>query len=841
MVAFHMSLIWSRLRNHLHVIVVVIALIIVMTWPTIRYVFDTEVFWLPTKVFDVWTKFWNAWFGKLLLTGQAEYSYTDLMFYPNGVSLDFHNFAMPHMLLQNVFGAFLPMSNAYNLVYLLTIFAAVISAYVYLLYLFRHRWISLFGAIVFGCSIYVIARPSQPDVTMIFSIPLTLYYLHRAVLEKKWRLAAISGFWAGVTAFTGYYTYIVLLIALGLYILYFSLERWRKPEFWLRIVLMLAIAGSFGFARAYPMLRDSHVLEEALTKGGGQESNNDLVQNFVNFDHPLLTPIFRDLFDLNIDPRWNTSYLGYLPLLLIVLGFTRPTYRRKMFFWLYLMIPFLLLRLGSVLTVNGQQFNDIVLPKHLLNELIPAVFGAFHSTDYFHAGVLLPLAVLSCYGLMTLLHALRSKYRLLIIVMLIALLAFEYYVPLDQMFISEQQFAFLEWLAQEDDQGTIRLINVPMGRIDAKLYDFYQTLSGYPHVEGVAGRTPPAAYDYINKNLILAAWSEGKSLRCQIANQDDYLHALDSLATDGFSHVIRHRTLWNPSRVSDSFIYTDAAFKNEFSVVYRLSQLRESCPGHMHGNDWATHLQRFLTRPDIVPKSNETLLSLHPAEAPNEKLVRFYAGEAAGWKGLIHILDTGSSGIIVQSSEPDYSTMADIASRNSIVWLIYNPQQTALSTMGDFADQFANYYKTCQRLELGDDTVFEYAISKDFPCELVDLRSSLAVTYESRIQLAERLIRDDPAKLDIYLWWSGPRDGKNAYSVQVFNEHGQKVSQSDHVILADPLQLHSIDKAGFASGRYSVRLIVYDYVTKQSQPGTILGNQETFRRELEIARFTVTP
>ena len=96
------------LRNHLHFIVVVFVLLVVMTWPTIRYVFDTEVFWLPTKVFDVWTKFWNAWFGKLLLTGQAEYSYTDLMFYPNGVSLDFHNFAMPHMLLQNVFGAFLP-------------------------------------------------------------------------------------------------------------------------------------------------------------------------------------------------------------------------------------------------------------------------------------------------------------------------------------------------------------------------------------------------------------------------------------------------------------------------------------------------------------------------------------------------------------------------------------------------------------------------------------------------------------------------------------------------------------------------------------------------------------
>ena len=836
-----MSRIFTSLRNHLHFIVIVTAVIIAMTYPTIRYVFDTDVFWLPTKVFDVWTNFWNAWYGKLLLGGGADFYYTELMFYPQGVSLDFHNFAIPHMLLLNGLDVFLPVSNAYNLAYLLIIFATTLSAYVYLLYLFRHRWISLFGAIIFGCSIYVTGRPSQPLVTMIFSIPLTLYAFHRAVLEKRWRLAAISGFWAGITAFTGYYTYIVILIALGLYILYFSLDRWRKPGYWLRVMALLAVAGSFGFARAYPMLSNTEVLSQALTKGGGEELNNDLIQSFVNFDHPVLTPIFEELFDVKIDIRWNTSYLGYLPLLLIVLGFMRPTYRRKMFFWLYLMIPFLLLRLGSVLTINGQQFNNIALPKHLLNQLIPAVFEAFYSTDYFHCGVLLPLAVLSCYGLMTLLHGIRSKYRLYLIILLITILTFEYYSGRNQLIMPDQQSAFLEWLAQEDDQGSIRLINVPMGRIDAKLYDFYQTLSDYPHVEGIAGRTPFSAYGYINKNLILAAWNEGKSLRCQLANQDDYLHALDSLAADGFTHVIRHRTLWNSSGVSDSFIHADAAFKNEFSEVYRLSQLRESCPGHMPGNDWATHLQRFLTRPESVPKSNETLLSLHPVEAPNENLVRFYAGETAGWKGLIHVLDTGSSGIIVQSSDPDYSTMADIASRNSIVWLIYNPQQTALSTMGDFADQFANYYKTCQRLELGGDTVFEYAISKDFPCDLVDLRSSLAVTYESRIQLAERLIRDDPEKLDIYLWWSDPLDGGYAYSVQVFDEHGQKVSQSDHVILADPLQLHSIDKAGFESGRYSVRLIVYDYVTKQSQPGTILGNQETFRRELEIARFTVTP
>ena len=146
-----MSSIWSRLRNHLHVIVVVIALIIVMTWPTIRYVFDTEVFWLPTKVFDVWTKFWNAWFGKAVFASNATLYHTDLMFYPRGVSLGFHTYTIPHILVCGALQMFMPVSNAYNLTFLLNILATTLSAYIYLLYLFRHRWISLFGAVIFGC------------------------------------------------------------------------------------------------------------------------------------------------------------------------------------------------------------------------------------------------------------------------------------------------------------------------------------------------------------------------------------------------------------------------------------------------------------------------------------------------------------------------------------------------------------------------------------------------------------------------------------------------------------------------------------------------------------------
>ena len=566
------------LRSHLHFAIVATIVIIVTTYPTIQYVFDTENFWLPTKVYDVWTNLWNAWYGELLLAGQAEILHTDLMFFPQGVSLSFHSFSLPHMFLLSALKLLMPVSNAFNLTYLLIIFVTTLSAYIYLLYLLRDRWISLFGAIMFGCSIYVIARPSQPIVTTIATIPLSLYFFHRAVQERRWYFTVVSGLLIGLTAFIGIYTYICLIIALGMYILYFALLRWRHPVFWLRILFLLLIAGAIGLIRVYPMMRDSVEFEQALTKQDGREYHTDLIHYFVNFHHPNLTPIFRQLFGLTINPRWNTSYIGYFPLLLIAYGLIKARYRRKMLFWLFLLAPFVLLRLGSVLTVNGEQFQNLILPKELLDQLLPSIFAAIYSPDYFHSGALLPLAVLACYGLMTLLRSIASRYRKPIIALLIAVVAFEYHVSLDQLVIPDQQVAFLDWLENEAEADSIRLVNLPMGRVNAKLYDFFQTLSGYPHAEGIAGRTPPAAYDYIRANFVLSAWNQGRSIRCLLLNQDEYLAALDSLARDGFTHVVYHRFLWNSSDVLDSFVYADPSFHNDYTSVFRICRPAPKLP-----------------------------------------------------------------------------------------------------------------------------------------------------------------------------------------------------------------------------------------------------------------------
>ena len=175
-----------------------------------------------------------------------------------------------------------------------------------------------------------------------------------------------------------------------------------------------------------------------------------------------------------------------------------------------------------MLKINGVVFTDIILPKYYLNTVFPAVFQAVYATDHFQVGVLLPLAVLSCFGLQVLLEPVSKRHRSLVVLAAVALVAFEYYqVPISQV-VSDQELAFNEWLKSESNRGDIRLINLPMGRRSSKLYGFYQTINGYPHAEGVAMRTPSESYDYVRQNTLLLNWRKRKNIECKPENFDRY-------------------------------------------------------------------------------------------------------------------------------------------------------------------------------------------------------------------------------------------------------------------------------------------------------------------------------
>ena len=106
----------------------------------------------------------------------------------------------------------------------------------------------------------------------------------------------VCGIITGFTAFLSLYIFVCLLITLTLVVLYYARERWKDPRFWrwmliLGLVILLCSAG-----RIFPMFAGAEDLASAISKNTSQETGTDLLSYFVNYWHPLTTPLLKALF-----------------------------------------------------------------------------------------------------------------------------------------------------------------------------------------------------------------------------------------------------------------------------------------------------------------------------------------------------------------------------------------------------------------------------------------------------------------------------------------------------------------------------------------------------------------
>ncbi len=841
-----MSAMRSAFRNHLPFIIIVATLLVLMTWPTIVYVFDTETFWLPTSGQDVFLNIWDAWHGRSVFAGEASPYFTNMLFYPTGLSLVYN----PNNLIQRtlfwMFQFVMGTSNAFNLVYLLIVVATTVSAYIYFSYLLKDRWLALFGAVVFGFSQHVVGHPNHPMVNLLTTIPLSLYALQRGIGEGNLKWMLLSGFLLGITAFIGMYIFVCLLLTLVLFFLCFTYSKWRQPRFWIGTVLLFAVGASVSLVHIYPMIEDTSQLDEALQKNLGEESGNDFLSYFVNGGHPWLTPVFVEVFDLNARGELNfreqhrTSYLGYLPLLLIALGFSSSDHRRKMLPWFMLLLPFLILRLGSMLRVNGVLYPEVLLPKHFLNAVIPFIFQAFHETDHFQIGVLLPLSVLSCFGLAVLLKSFSKRYRAFVVVGAVALLAFEYYQPPVGQVIPDRQLAFNDWLKSEPNQEDIRLVNLPMGRRYSKIYGFYQTINGYPHAEGLANRTPDRSYNYILQNHLLAAWHKRGNPDCSSGAFDRYLAAVDQLLGDGFSHVVLHHSARRVNEIADSFRNIPPAYRDEYVSIYNVLELRENCLERVAGyRDQLPILREFLHAPVNQPRGDVSLMVLYPAEVYSSDARRPFDIALSEWKDLIHVVYDSRGAATVLNSDAGNIDLDSIATENSIFWLIYSPAESDPRSQSQFATWVVQKLRFCQQIRQGEDLIVDFYIDRAYPCELVATGDPLELRYDNGIILENLLTDFDGDQFSVDSWWHRDDIDGYAYTIQMFGEGGEKQLQIDQVIDSRPLSRATLDTGGLQPGDYVAKLIVYETGSGRSQGGTIPSAQQTVERELEIAHFRV--
>lgn len=824
------------MRRHLPFIIIAPLLIVIMTWPTIVYVFNSETFAVPTRNTDVWQKLWDVWHGAQFLAGRTSFYHSNAMFYPSGVSLAYENFSLPHMLAVALLGALLPTSSAFNLTYLFIVFAVALSGYVYLHYLFRDRWLATMGAVVFGLSQHVTAHGAHPDVNLIVSFPLATYCFQRAMTEARLKYLLVCGIIVGFTAFLSLYIFVCLLITLALVILYYARERWKDPRYWRWTLTLGLVILLFSAGRITPMLADAEDLASAIGKNTTQETGTDLLSYFVNYWHPLTTPLLKTLFGAG-SPFYepHTSYLGYLPLALIIIGFTRSDFRRKMLPWLALSLPFLLLRLGSVLQVDGQQFSHIVLPKSLLADLLPPLFSPFHATDHFQMGALLPWAVMSCYGLKSLLAARPRHQRALITLAVIAVIAFEYYESTAMRILPPEQIAFIKRLQGEGADQEPRLINLPMGRQPSKLYGFYQSLTAFPQVEGLTGRTPPSAYAYIDGNFLLSAWRGGAPVHCFPPHQSIYLGGLRQLRDDGFSHVVWHGGIGQDIEIASSFIDAQSVYSDDHVSVFRLEDLRQACDLPNSVSPAALEqLRGIASAPAIIPQTGSAILSMLPsAEQDNAALF--------GLHNYASLTLADGEVAAAPGAGEDAPDLDGLLAGNSVILLVYNPQSTEAEAIRLYRAWLADRFQSCRRLAETDEALVELFLDAAFPCELAFSAAPLEVRYENGIHLGNLLLEFSDGALELHLLWKRLPADAHAVSIQFLDAAGARAGGEDFVIGLEPVAHYRIDTSSLTAGDYQVKMILYDYDSGASVAGKVNVSQARFDRALEIASMTANP
>ena len=833
-----MKTISDSLRDHRHFLAVVSLLIAVMTFPTIAYIFNTEVFWVPTGNHpDTWMKFWDAWYGKMILSGRADYFFTDLFYHPRGISLLYHNFSIPHMLVFGGLQALMPASNAFSLTFLLFVASVACSAYLYMLYLFKDKWIALLGAVVIGMSPYVLGYPENPELRFLTPLLLAVYCFHRGIAERRNKLVAVAAFLTGATAFVSMHLSVCLAITLTMYALCFARYRWRESAFWVSLGLFAAIAAVVCSPRLYPMLNSAQDLEEAIASRKGQEVGNDLLEYFVNARHPLVKSLFQQPFDWglkSIDIRYS-AYIGFTVLALIGFGLLHTPYRRKMIPWMLLAIPFLMLRLGSTLTVDGVPYPDIALPKHYLDDWIPGITSGFTLTSGFYAGALIPLAALVCYGCKALDNALPDARRPIVVLILVGILSFEYYQPVRPGVVTEQELAFLDWL--EKEPVDVHLINLPISGWSGRAsFSFHQTLKGYPHAAGLVAREPRDVFSYWDQNFLLHSWRRNEAVTCGWRTKDSYLAALDELAADGFTHVILHRA--RSSILAGSFVAAQPSYADDYVWIFRLDDLRATCE-----KDFVAEIvadspssDAYLS-PSIVHQRHGLVLSLHRTQPVHPEFLSYFSHTSFDQKSAVHISYNPAGDLVLQSTDASLTNLDIISDLNSGLWLIYGKQDAQLTQIPAYEAWILENYRFCDRHMVLDDARIDLYLKPTIPCEAVADQSKFEVRFDSGTRLHNMSYDLYADQIIFYLSWSNRSENPYSFSLQFFDEKGDKANQYDSVILREPVSAHSVDISSLPRGSYKTKLIVYDYETGASVGGAVIKTMQRFERELEIATF----
>jgi hypothetical protein len=438
---------------------------------------------------------WNFYWVRTWITQpQVTLYHTDLLFYPAGADLYFHDLSLLNAVLSVPFQPFMDLITIHNLLILLHTILSAWAMYRLILLFVSEKIIAAMGGLAFAYAPHRLAH-LHGHLSLLATewIPLFLICLVKLAKppdslssnskDKWWLIGAATSFFAASQS--SYYFAVMIAVSTAPFIIGHYIDRKSIPSFY--SIKRFTVAALLTILLTTPLCIP--LIQHFQNQGNSYTQTDQFTQTFsVDPRSYLLPSPFHPLWGdglLSVLPEGNfhgglvegTVTTGYVILILGLIGFFS---RWGSWRWRLMGLTGFIFSLGPSLQI-GSQSKSLNLPYIWLSEIPLLNIGRVPGR--FSLVVLIALIALSSETLSQLPFKGRRKPILLFI---LGLCLFELWI---KPFPSEKVTvpSTIEYLAETSDKDPV-LVTV----MDNKRHMYYQTLHGHPISTGYLSRRNPS-------------------------------------------------------------------------------------------------------------------------------------------------------------------------------------------------------------------------------------------------------------------------------------------------------------------------------------------------------------
>ncbi len=550
------------------------ALVLLATWPVITRI---STFYAGGRD-DLWIHQWNFWWIKKALSQGVNPFFTPYLYFPAGAALTSHNIAWFNTALWLPLQAVVGPITAYNLILLIVFTFNGFCMFLFARLATGSTTAGFFAGLIFGFWPYTLSHFDHTNMMVVFWVPLTLFWLHRALAAPgsanfPWKETLLAGLCLALIGITRWQLLIMSSPILFAYTLFLLLKnpQIRTKRTFRQLLLIGGVAILLMTPLAAPLVADQFTrnfpedvfLDEAVW------GRTDLLAYLIPSIHNSLWRNFTNsLYENFVVNQFYTPYLGYTTLLLAAFGVIKRW--RKVWIWLLLAIFYVLLALGPELAINGRSYPHIPMPYRLVENFF--LLRLVRRPDRFNLFLSLPLSMLAAWGIDYLQTRLQRPFLRRFVLVVLALLIWLAYWPLPFATTEPTVPVWYQTLAADPEQFGV--LDIPINdREYDKWYMLYQTTHEKPLAVGHVSRLPQGTDAF----LISIPFIGDLEARDQRPDPEitDVSSQLKLLADANIRYLVIHKRFANAGlqAIWRDWLTIDPFYEDEEVIVYRTAPI----------------------------------------------------------------------------------------------------------------------------------------------------------------------------------------------------------------------------------------------------------------------------